>query len=105
MMRALAHQALSLEQPRNCLALIENALRRSVGRVDGRTEALLHVTHAGTEQQHRAALVRWDSEKYERVHALTYADLGDTRSGRSRRSTAVAESRGSATWNAALARH
>ncbi|MFB7945052.1 tetratricopeptide repeat protein [Kitasatospora phosalacinea] len=155
MMRALAHQALSLKQPRNCLALIENALRRSVGRVDGQTEALLHITHArafaatrdkpsaarallaaenalarhhdpqpsfslvsgpaagtvashiartltdlddhaGTEQQHRAALIRWDSEKYKRVHALTYADLGDSLAAQARADEAVG------TWSRAL---
>lgn len=29
--------------------------------------------HVGTEQQHRDALIRWDPEKYKRVHALTHA--------------------------------
>ncbi|MYS87611.1 hypothetical protein [Embleya scabrispora] len=155
MMRALAHQALSLKQPHNCVALIENALARSVGRVDGQTEALLHITHArafaatrdkpaaarallaaenaltrhddpqptfslvsgpaagtvashtartltdledhaGTEQQHRAALIRWDAEKYKRVHALTYADLGDSLAAQARADEAVA------TWGRAL---
>ena len=46
MMRALAHQALSLRQPYRCVELIEHALRRSRGRLDGQTEALLHVTRA-----------------------------------------------------------
>ncbi|MYX06949.1 transcriptional regulator [Streptomyces sp. SID8375] len=46
MMRALAHQALSLKQPHNCVDLVENALSRGLGYVDGRTEALLHITHA-----------------------------------------------------------
>lgn len=46
MMRALAHQALKLKQPRHCVDLIEGALLRGVGHVDGRTEALLHITHA-----------------------------------------------------------
>lgn len=46
MMRALAHQALSLKQPRHCVDLIQAALARGVGRVDGQTEALLHITHA-----------------------------------------------------------
>ncbi|MEZ0070585.1 tetratricopeptide (TPR) repeat protein [Streptacidiphilus sp. MAP12-20] len=155
MMRALAHQALSLKQPHHCVALIENALVRSVGRVDGQTEALLHVTHArayaatrdkpaaarallaaesaltrtdepqpsfslvsgpaagtvashtartltdlgdhaGTEQQHRAALIRWDAEKYRRVHALTYADLGDSLAAQARADEAIA------TWSQAL---
>ncbi len=45
-MRALAHQALSLKQPHHCVDLVEGALRRSVGHVDGQTEALLHITHA-----------------------------------------------------------
>ncbi|MEU6001632.1 tetratricopeptide repeat protein [Streptomyces sp. NPDC047197] len=46
MMRALAHQALSLKQPHHCVDLIESALSRGLGRVDGQTEALLHITHA-----------------------------------------------------------
>lgn len=46
--------------------------------------------HAGTEQQHRAALIRWDSEKYKRVHALTYADLGDSLAAQARADEAVA---------------
>jgi hypothetical protein len=149
MMRALAHQALSLKQAHHCTALIESALGRSVGHVDGQTEALLHITHArafaanrdkpaaarallaaenaltrggdqqpsfslvsgpaagtvashtartltdlgdhpGTEQQHRAALIRWDAEKYKRVHALTYADLGDSFAAQARADEAIA---------------
>lgn len=46
MMRALAHQALSLKQPHHCVNLIEGALARGLGYVDGQTEALLHITHA-----------------------------------------------------------
>jgi len=46
MMRAVAHQALSLKQPRNCLDLVEGALSRAAGYVDGATEALLRITHA-----------------------------------------------------------
>ncbi|MFE0425001.1 tetratricopeptide repeat protein [Streptomyces sp. NPDC058953] len=46
MMRTLAHQALSLKQPRHCVDLVEGALRTGLGHVDGRTEALLHITHA-----------------------------------------------------------
>ncbi|WP_328727453.1 tetratricopeptide repeat protein [Streptomyces sp. NBC_00259] len=46
MMRALAHQALSLKQPHHCVDLVEGALHRGLGHVDGRTEALLHITHA-----------------------------------------------------------
>ncbi|NYI07430.1 tetratricopeptide (TPR) repeat protein [Allostreptomyces psammosilenae] len=149
MMRAMAHQALSLKQPRHCVALVQGALRRSVGHVDGRTEALLHITHArahaaakdkvaaarallaaenalardeepqpsfsavsgpaegtiashtartltdladhaGTERQHRAALVRWDLRKYKRVHMLTYADLGDCLAAQAKADEAVA---------------
>ncbi|MFE9662927.1 tetratricopeptide repeat protein [Streptomyces sp. NPDC005955] len=149
MMRALAHQALSLKQPHHCVDLVEGALRRGLGHVDGRTEALLHITHArayaatnenpaaarallaaedallrddcaqpdysrvsgpaagtvashtartltdladhiGTEQQHRDALVRWDPEKYKRVHALTHADLGDSLAAQARADEAVA---------------
>ncbi|MFE5688767.1 tetratricopeptide repeat protein [Streptomyces sp. NPDC056512] len=155
MMRALAHQALSLKQPHHCVALVEGALQRGIGYVDGQTEALLHITHArayaavsekpaaarallaaentllrddgpqpsysrvsgpaagtvashtartltdladhvGTEQQHRDALVRWDPEKYKRVHALTYADLGDSLAAQGRADEAVAA------WSQAL---
>ncbi|MEU3322056.1 tetratricopeptide repeat protein [Streptomyces sp. NPDC006785] len=46
MMRALAHQALSLKQPHHCVDLVEGALRRGLGHVDGQTQALLHITHA-----------------------------------------------------------
>lgn len=46
MMRALAHQALSLKQPRHCVELIERALSLGRRRLDGRTVALLHVTQA-----------------------------------------------------------
>lgn len=136
MMRTLAHQALSLKQPRHCAELAERALQSAVGHVDGQTEALLYITqargfaavgerssaaraliaaqdsltrndepqpsysaasgpalgtvtshtartltdlgdHPGTEKEHRAALIRWDAEKYRRVHMLTFADLGD----------------------------
>ncbi|MGW3031230.1 tetratricopeptide repeat protein [Streptomyces sp. NPDC001178] len=156
MMRALAHQALSLKQPHHCVGLVEGALRRGLGYVDGQTEALLHITHArayaatggksdaarallaaedallrddgpqpsysrvsgpasgtvashtartltdladhvGTEQQHRDALIRWDPEKYKRVHALTYADLGDSLAAQARADEAVAA------WSQALA--
>ncbi|MFI9719229.1 tetratricopeptide repeat protein [Streptomyces sp. NPDC052396] len=155
MMRALAHQALSLKQPHHCVDLVEGALNRGLGHVDGQTEALLHITHArafaaldekpaaaralltaenallrddgpqssfslvsgpaagtvashtartltdladhvGTEQQHRDALVRWDPEKYKRVHALTYADLGDSLAAQARADEAVAA------WSQAL---
>nr|WP_202466627.1 tetratricopeptide repeat protein [Streptomyces sp. SID4951] len=156
MMRALAHQALSLKQPHHCVDLVEGALARGLGHIDGQTEALLHITHArayasvgekpaaarallaaedallrddaaqpsysrvsgpaagtvashtartltdladhvGTEQQHRDALVRWDPEKYKRVHALTYADLGDSLAAQARADEAVAA------WSQALA--
>ncbi|MCX4654919.1 tetratricopeptide repeat protein [Streptomyces microflavus] len=149
MMRALAHQALSLKQPHHCVDLVKGALTRGLGHVDGQTEALLHITHArayaavgenplaarallaaedallredgpqpsfsrvsgpaagtvashtartltdladhiGTEQQHRDALTRWDSEKYKRVHALTHADLGDSLAAQARADEAVA---------------
>lgn len=155
MMRALAHQALSLKQPHHCVDLAEAALAQGTGRIDGQTEALLHITHArayaainerplaarallaaedallradgpqpsysrvsgpaagtvashtartltdladhvGTEQQHRDALVRWDPEKYKRVHALTYADLGDSLAAQARADEAVAA------WSQAL---
>lgn len=46
MMRALAHQALHLSEPRHCVDLSAGALRRAVGHVDSQTEALLHVTQA-----------------------------------------------------------
>jgi tetratricopeptide (TPR) repeat protein len=149
MMRALAHQALSLKQPHHCVELMERALRRGIGRVDGQTEALLHITqarafaavgerasaaqaliashdaltrddssqpsysavsgpalgtvtshtartltelgdHVGTEKEHRAALIRWDPEKFRRVHMLTYADLGDSLAAQTRADEAIA---------------
>ncbi|GHJ34637.1 tetratricopeptide repeat protein [Streptomyces sp. TS71-3] len=155
MMRALAHQALSLKQPHHCVDLAEAALASGLGHIDGQTEALLHITHArayasigerpsaarallaaedallredgpqpsysrvsgpaagtvashtartltdladhvGTEQQHRDALTRWDPEKYKRVHALTYADLGDSLAAQARADEAVAA------WSQAL---
>jgi hypothetical protein len=148
MMRALAHQALSLKQQSQCVELMERALRCGVGYVDGQTEALLYITqarafaavgqkpsaaralisahnaltkevgsqpsysavsgpalgtvtshtartltdlgdHAGTEKEHRAALVRWDPEKYKRVHMLTFADLGDSLAAQARADEAV----------------
>lgn len=46
MMRALAHQSLSLKQPHHCVDLVKGALARGLGHVDGQTEALLHITHA-----------------------------------------------------------
>ncbi|MFD8935053.1 tetratricopeptide repeat protein [Streptomyces sp. NPDC059578] len=46
MMRSLAHQALKLKQPHHCVDLVEAALQRGLGHVDGQTEALLHITHA-----------------------------------------------------------
>ncbi|MGI9002729.1 MAG: hypothetical protein ACR2GH_13855 [Pseudonocardia sp.] len=46
MMRAIAHQALDLKQPRHCVDLMEKALDRSVGQMDGRSEAVLHIVHA-----------------------------------------------------------
>lgn len=46
--------------------------------------------HVGTDQQHRDALVRWDREKYKRVHALTYADFGDSLAMQARADEAVA---------------
>lgn len=149
MMRALAHQALSLKQPHHCVDLAEAALATGLGHIDGQTEALLHITHArafaatrektaaarallaaedallredgpqpsyslvcgpaagtvashtartltdladhiGTEQQHRDALIRWDPEKYKRVHALTHADLGDSLAAQARADEAIA---------------
>jgi tetratricopeptide (TPR) repeat protein len=46
MMRALAHQALDLKQPRHCADLTARALERGVGHVDGQSEAVLHIIHA-----------------------------------------------------------
>ncbi|KPI02828.1 hypothetical protein OK074_4978 [Actinobacteria bacterium OK074] len=48
MMRALAHQALSLKQPHHCVDLVDGALRRGLEQVDGQTEALLRITHTLT---------------------------------------------------------
>ncbi|WP_261717208.1 tetratricopeptide repeat protein [Streptomyces sp. FZ201] len=52
--------------------------------------------HVGTEQQHRDAFTRWDPDKYKRVHALTYADLGDSLAAQARADEAVAA------WSQAL---
>lgn len=49
-----------------------------------------------TEQQHRDALLRWDPERYKRVHALTYAGLGDSLAAQARADEAVAA------WSQAL---
>jgi hypothetical protein len=73
MMRALAHQALILKQPHHCVDLVEGALQRALGHVDGQTEALLHITHA-----------------------RAYADLGDSLAAQARADEAVA------TWSQAL---
>ncbi|GHB84639.1 Tat pathway signal protein [Streptomyces cirratus] len=63
MMRALTHQALDLGHPTSCIGLAEEALRRSSGKVDRQTEALLRVTCAraygagGEGEKAAAALV------------------------------------------------
>jgi hypothetical protein len=149
MMRALAHQSLTMGQPAHCADLAEAAISRARGRVDGYTDALLHITlararaatgsrraagralilaeaarsrgdgpqpsfslasgpadgtiashtartltaladHAGTESQHRAALIHWDPAAYPRVHALTHADLGDSLAVQARADEAIA---------------
>lgn len=46
MLRVLAHQALHLKRADHSLDLTQEALRRAAGRVDGGTEAVLHVTLA-----------------------------------------------------------
>jgi hypothetical protein len=46
MMRAIAHQALSLKERHHSRDLIEAALLRAEGHCDGATKALLHITHA-----------------------------------------------------------
>ncbi|MCD0451367.1 tetratricopeptide repeat protein [Actinocorallia sp. API 0066] len=46
MMRAIAHQALSLKEHGHSRDLIQAALKRAKGHADGATEALLHITHA-----------------------------------------------------------
>lgn len=46
MLRTLAHQALNLKQPADCVELAEESLRRSEGRVDNDTRALLLITSA-----------------------------------------------------------
>jgi hypothetical protein len=65
---------------------------RSSGTVASHTARTLTdlADHIGTEQQHRDALIRWDPEKYKRVHALTYADLGDSLAAQARADEAVA---------------
>ncbi|MBB5157580.1 hypothetical protein [Saccharopolyspora phatthalungensis] len=66
MMRAVAHQALSLKQRRHCLDLAQGALERAEGYTDGATQALLHITHARAY----AAL----GEKPQAAHALLAAE-------------------------------
>ncbi|MFJ9461360.1 tetratricopeptide repeat protein [Kitasatospora sp. NPDC101447] len=59
MLRAMAHQALNLKQPQHCVDLAEEALRRSAGRVDAQTRAMLLITSAraygATRQGSKAA--------------------------------------------------
>jgi tetratricopeptide (TPR) repeat protein len=52
--------------------------------------------HRGTERQHRAALKAWDPVNFKRVHALTYADLGDSLAAQARADEAIAA------WSRAL---
>jgi tetratricopeptide (TPR) repeat protein len=66
MMRAVAHQALSLKLPRHSLDLAAGALDRAHGYADGATRALLHITHARAS----AAL----GEKTQAAHALLAAE-------------------------------
>lgn len=46
--------------------------------------------HPGTKVQHRAALTRWYPIRYKRVHALTYAGLGDSLAAQARADEAIA---------------
>ncbi|MFD9684705.1 tetratricopeptide repeat protein [Kitasatospora sp. NPDC059088] len=66
MMRALAHQALNLKQPQHCVDLAEEALRRSAGRIDPQTRALLLITSAraygATRQGEKAAAALLSAE-------------------------------------------
>ncbi|MFJ1936588.1 tetratricopeptide repeat protein [Kitasatospora sp. NPDC088160] len=66
MLRALAHQALNLKQPEHCVDLVEEALRRSAGRVDAQTQALLLITSAraygATRQGGKAAAALLSAE-------------------------------------------
>ncbi|MEV6986498.1 tetratricopeptide repeat protein [Sphaerisporangium sp. NPDC051017] len=59
MMRAVAHQALSLKQRGRSLDLIQAALARADGYADGATQALLHITqaraYAALREKHSAA--------------------------------------------------
>ncbi|MEV1241834.1 tetratricopeptide repeat protein [Nonomuraea sp. NPDC049750] len=71
MMRAIAHQALSLKECHHSRDLIEAALKRAEGRCDGATEALLHITHARSS----AAL----GEKARAARALLAAEDALTR--------------------------
>ncbi len=82
MMRAVAHQALSLRQPRRSLNLIQGALERAEGYADGATEALLHVTHARARaalgenpQAARALLAAEDALGRDREPQPTYSLL------------------------------
>ncbi|MFF3070069.1 tetratricopeptide repeat protein [Kitasatospora sp. NPDC057936] len=66
MLRALAHQALNLKQPAHCVDLAEEALRRSAGKVDAQTRALLLITSAraygATRQKQKAAAALLSAE-------------------------------------------
>ncbi len=73
MMRAVAHQALSLHQHQHSRDLIQAALRRAQGHADGATEALLHITHARAH----AAL----GDKPSAARALLAAEDALTRGG------------------------
>ncbi len=80
---------------------------RGLGHVDGQTEALLHITHArayaavgAKPAAARALLAAEDAllrdDGPQRVHALTYADLGDSLAAQARADEAVAA------WSQAL---
>ena len=89
---ALARQ----DEPQPSFSLVSGPAAGTVASHTARTLTDMG-DHTGTEQQHRAALTRWDPEKFKRVHALTYADLGDSLAAQARADEAVA------TWGCALA--
>jgi tetratricopeptide (TPR) repeat protein len=90
--RALAQSENSLarrDEPQSRFSLISGPAEGTIASHTARTLTIL-ADHAGTEKQHRAALVSWDRRAYPRVHALTHADLGDSLAAQARADEAIA---------------
>ena len=83
------------DEPQPSYSLVSGPAAGTVASHTARTLTDL-AEHPGTELQHRAALTRWHPVKYKRVHALTYADLGDSLAAQARADEAIAA------WTTAL---